>query len=291
MTQRAPNPLLNKVRMPGATFALPSGGEFYEKDTVEFEAGKPEVYVSPMTTMDEISITSVDKLLNGTAVTEVFGRCIPSIKDVRLMLSSDIDYLLVALRTVSFGQYTDVTYNHKCSEDAKEHSYSIDIESEILDKTKKLTKQQLKGYTTTLSTNLHDEFTPLTYGGLLMVQEKLDHLQILIEKYDNLKRSEEQRRVGDQIQHAQHDYFVTLMMNTVKSMDGITDQEMIFEALSNMVLPVREELLDAQNKLEEWGTPNRIKIKCSDCGEEAEVILDLNPVSFFTKHSKPKTAS
>lgn len=284
------NPLLDKVRMPGATFTLPSGGEFYHEGEVEFESGKPEVYIAPMTTMDEIAITSIDKLLNGTAVEEVFARCIPSIKDVKRMLSSDIDYLLVALRIVSFGQHTDVRYEHKC-DGAQTHTYDVDVEAAILDRTTRLDKEALKQYSTTLSTGLHVQFTPLTYGGLLEVQEKLDRIQSLNDKYDAQQRGPDRNKIGEQLQDAAHDYFVTLMLNTVQSMDGITDREMIFGALSEMMIPLREAMFDAQNQLEEWGQPTTVAIKCKDCGEEADVRLDLNPVSFFTRRSKAKIPS
>lgn len=285
------NPLLDKVRMPGSTFRLPSGGEFYKDQEVEFERGKPEVYVAPMTTMDEIAITSVDKLLNGTAVEEVFARCIPSVRNVKRMLSSDVDYLLVALRVVSFGQHTDVTYNHKCSPEAKEHTYSVNVETSILDKTKQLSQSQLEQYSTTLSTGLQVLFTPLTYGGLLQVQEKLEKIRTLSDMYDATTQEEDKRHYSDLMQAAAHDYFITLMSNTVKSMDGIDDRDMIGEALSSMALPLREQMFDAQNRLEEWGQPNTVKIQCKDCKKEADVPLDLNPVSFFTKRSRQKTTS
>lgn len=287
---KTPNPLLDKVRMPGATFSLPSGGGFYTDGQVEFEiANKPEVYVSPMTTMDEIAITSLDKLLNGTAVLEVFERCIPAIKDATAMLSSDVDYLLVALRIVSFGKETDVVFNHECSDTAKPHTYVVNVEDQVLDKTKKLSKAALKQYSTDLSSGLHVEFQPLTYGGLLDVQDKLERLQTANEKRENAETRALKKLHVEEINDAAREYFITLMQHTVKSMDGYDDNEIIHGALEAMVIPLREEMLTAFNKLDEWGQPSTVKIKCRDCNKEVDVKLDLNPVNFFTTRSKPET--
>lgn len=291
MNQPKVNPLLDKVRMPGSTFSLPSGGGFYKDGEVKFENGKSEVYVSPMTTVDEIAITSLDKLLNGTAVSEVFSRCIPAVQDPYGLLSSDVDYLMVALRIVSMGKDTEVTYNHRCSEESKEHTYVVDVEAQILDKTKKLSKGAMNQYKVDLSTGIHIEFQPLTYGGLLRVQELLTDIQSLMQKRENETNKNKRAKIVDELNAATAAYFMALMSNVVASMDNIEDEEMIAEALAAMSLPLREELMDAFNEMDDWGHPSTVKLKCRDCGEEVEVPLDLNPVSFFTTRSRQKTST
>ena len=76
------NPLLERARLPGQTFTLPSKGLFYKHGEVDDSvlAAKGEVMVYPMVTLDEINIKTPDKLLNGTAITDVFKRCMPSPK-------------------------------------------------------------------------------------------------------------------------------------------------------------------------------------------------------------------
>ena len=85
------------------------------------------------------------------------------------------------------------------------------------------------------------------------------------------------------------EYFISLMMNTIQSMDGVEDKDQIGEALAAMSIPLREELTRAQRDLDEWGQPRTVRVVCADCKEEMEIPLDLNPVSFFTTRSSRKT--
>lgn len=294
------NPLLAKVRMPGGTFTLPSLGSFYTDGEVEFEnANKPEVYVAPMVTHDEITLTSADKLLNGTAVDEVFARCIPAVKRPRDLLSIDVDYLMVALRVMSFGPGVDIEYNHGCeitgadgvTIPSKSYAYEVDIEQQILDKTKRISQESLERYSVTLSNGLHVKFVPLTYGQLLEVQQILDDASQLSIKVEAAERGPARDHLNDRLIQAHNRYFTTLMSSCIRSMDNISDVAMISEAVEAMAVSLRQELIDAYEGLDEWGQPRTVKIKCKHCGEEVETKIDMNPVSFFTARSRRAIAT
>ena len=106
-----PNPLSGYFRSPKLYVKLPTGGKFYTKDVVEYpDAG--ELPVFPMTAKDEIIMKNPDALLNGEAVTQLITSCVPNVKDVRKMISNDVDVLLVAIQGATNGD--DIEVNAQC---------------------------------------------------------------------------------------------------------------------------------------------------------------------------------
>ena len=61
------NPLAGHFRVPKLYTELPSGGKFYDSDTIDFTEND-ELPVFPMTAKDEIMLKNPDALLNGEAV-------------------------------------------------------------------------------------------------------------------------------------------------------------------------------------------------------------------------------
>ena len=130
------NPLMERARIPGETFALPSAGLFYKNGELSSDVIDGEVVVNPMVTVDELTMKSPDKLLNGTAIVDVFSRCIPQIQDPLRLLAKDVDYLMICLRKVTYGDEIEITHTHTC-EDAKRHSYVVNLNT-FLQKTTRL---------------------------------------------------------------------------------------------------------------------------------------------------------
>lgn len=280
--------LLDKIRMPGATFRLPSEARFYKDGEVDLENGKPEVYVSPLTTMDELALVSTDKLLNGTAIDEVFSRCIPAIKKPRQMLARDVDYLVIALRVVSLGAGVDITAKHTCP-DAKAHIYDLDAEQHLLDPTKRIAPEDASRYEIDLSNGIHISLRPMTYGDLLAVQEVLDSINKLHQQLNGTTKASERQALADKIKEETHRYYVVRSLAMINHIDEVTDRETLETVLTRLPLPLRTEFIQAQDSVDVWGPPTTVTLKCKDCGEEMEVDLDLNPVGFFTQRSRNAT--
>ena len=55
-TQIPENPLLARVKLPGETFALPSGGIFYESGELDDSVNHGELHIYPMAAYDEVLI-------------------------------------------------------------------------------------------------------------------------------------------------------------------------------------------------------------------------------------------
>ena len=73
------NPLLQRVRMPGQRFTLPSGGLFYNNGELDPSCVNGELEVQPMTMVDDLVLKTPDKILNGDGMVEVIQRCVPQV--------------------------------------------------------------------------------------------------------------------------------------------------------------------------------------------------------------------
>lgn len=256
----ADNPLLARIRIPGETFRLPSGGLFYEPGVLSEKVIDGEIYVSPMTAIDEIALKTPDLLFSGQAIPQVFGRCIPDVLKAGKMLAKDVDFLLIALRKVSFGPQMELTYTHTC-EKAKEHSYIVNVD-EFLKKSKRIDPN-------TVSKNFH---LTLSNGQIVHVEP------ISFESYVALMQASE----ADVEPAKLAQRLVFSVSQIIKSVDSVTDNAHIQEWLAHIPPMLMKQVTDSIEKTTEWGPDFMTTMKCKDCGLEAQVQAPLNPLAFFT---------
>lgn len=256
----ADNPLLARIRIPGETFRLPSGGLFYEPGVLSDKVIDGEIYVSPMTAIDEIALKTPDLLFSGQAIPQVFGRCIPDVLKAGKMLAKDVDFLLIALRKVSFGPQMELTYTHTC-EKAKEHSYIVNVD-EFLKKSKRIDPN-------TVSKNFH---LTLSNGQIVHVEP------ISFESYVALMQASE----ADVEPAKLAQRLVFSVSQIIKSVDSVTDNAQIQEWLAHIPPMLMKQVTDSIEKTTEWGPDFMTTMKCKDCGLEAQVQAPLNPLAFFT---------
>lgn len=259
-----PNPLLDKLRIPGATFRLPSQGLFYQDGELDPNVRNGEVEVYPMTAMDEIIISTPDKLLSGKAITEVFTRCIPSILKPELLLSKDVDFLMCCLRLVTFGEALNVTYTHNC-EGAKQHEYAVKL-SPVIRAAKQIDPTSINtAYTITMVNGQKVILNPLRYDAVVQLYEMTAMMK-------NEDISEEEARM----------LVVGTLANVIKSVDGETDKKRIEEWAYNIPLGWKKEIQTVAQNVNSWGVDLKETKKCLDCGEDIVLEVAANPVSFFT---------
>lgn len=102
------NPLAGHFRTAKIYLTLPSGGEYYGEDCLDFtETG--ELPVMPMTAKDELALKTPDALLSGQATVDLIQSCIPNIKNAWGMPSLDIDACLIAIRIATYGEHMSIT--------------------------------------------------------------------------------------------------------------------------------------------------------------------------------------
>jgi hypothetical protein len=255
------NPLLERARMPGGTFTLPSQGLFYNDGELSADVKNGEVHVLPMVTLDEIILKTPDKLFSGDGIVEVFKRCIPQVNDPMRLLAKDVDFLMVCLRKVTYGDNMEVTYTHDCK-DAKEHSYMIPITNFI---------QESK------------RIDPTTAGKVFSLE--LDNGQVLKLRPANLKNvlGIYQSAVGDDeenIESISKNIFDT-MVAMIESVDGISDIDMITEWVKTISAGWVHQIGETIDKVSDWGPTFDVVIKCKDCGGEITINTPINPLAFF----------
>jgi len=121
------NPLLAQMRQPKIYIRLPSGGEFWEQNSLEIsENGEYPVY--SMTAQDELKLKIPDALMNGQAVVDVIQHCMPNIKNAWNIPNIDMDVILIAIRIATYGEKMSVPV--KMGEDV-DYEYELDLRNVI----------------------------------------------------------------------------------------------------------------------------------------------------------------
>lgn len=260
-----PNPLMAALRIPGESFRLPSQGLFCETDTLAEDVKNGELEIYPMTAIDEIIISTPDKLLSGKAISEVFQHCIPQIKNASALLAKDVDFLMVCLRMVSFGQFMEVEYTHFC-ENAKLQTYTIDLQS-IIKQTKSIDPTTIaQEYSTILSNGQVVTLKPMTYGDVIGLYQNT----MMIKTEENLEEQDAEKLVIDAI------------VSIIKDVNGISDKTFIKEWARNISLGQKKQIQEAIQSVSDWGIDMKTNQICKDCGEQIELRVSANPVNFFT---------
>lgn len=254
------NPLLEKVRIPGETFRLPSGGTLYKDGELASSVKNGEVHVYPLTALDEIVLKTPDKLLNGDAIQEVFSRCIPSILKPMRLFTKDVDYLMVCLRKVTFGADIELEYTHSCK-DAKKHSYMFSINN-YLQRAKTLEHIDPTSYNFTVGDGQKVVIKPLRFADYIRASQ-----------IDESKLS-----TPEQIR----DSITASLIDVIESVDGTTERHFIAEWLNVIPSPWIHEISQYLDKASDWGVVFEAQMVCKDCEEEFTAATPINPLSFFS---------
>lgn len=254
------NPLLARIQIPGESFTLPSRSLFYNSGEVTptcRDTGVVHVY--PMKTIDEIIMRSPDKVFSGDAVTEVFSRCIPDILQPRELLQKDVDFLVVALRKVSYGPESAVTHTHSC--DDVPHEYNINIGT-ILNKAKALDPTQVVGrFTVKVGNGQLVKIEPIRYKDVIRL------MQGMLEDVDP---------------EVQQLMLLDSLCDIITAVDEFSDKPLIKEWLHSIPVMWANQISAVIDDTSKWGPDYQIHVECKGCNESIEVEAPLNPISFFT---------
>ena len=257
------NPLLAPLRLPGETYRLPSQGLFYEDGVLDESVKNGEVEVYPMTAIDEIVISTPDKLLSGKAIIEVLAHCVPQIKNARALLAKDVDFLMVCLRRVSFGQFMEVSYTHNCP-NAKDYTYTVDLQKMIRD-AKSIDPTTInEEYKCFLDNGQTVTLHPMTYGDIIDLYQ-----DTMMLKTDITDEKEAEKII------------VNTITSVVKDVDGVTNPGFIREWVSQLKLGWKKQIQETIESATDWGVDMKSPQVCSDCGVNMDLKISANPVNFF----------
>lgn len=262
------NPLIQtlRARIPGETFRLPSQGVFYTNGELDPSVKNGEVHVFPITAIDEIILKTPDKLLSGKAVSEVFTRCIPEIKQPLKLLSKDVDYLLMCIRLISYGETVDITYKHTC-EKAIARQYEVELRP-LIAKAKPIDPTSLGSkYTVTLPSSQVVVMRPPLYGSVL---------SMYLSTFEASKLTPEEQETHDQM------LMLDIVTDTIVSVDGIEDRALIQGWIKELPAGYMRLMGSAMQEVGDWGPSSEYTTTCKDCGEQITVEIPLNPIAFFS---------
>lgn len=257
------NPLLEKVKLPGKIFKIPSGGYLYNNGELDSSTKDGEVHVRPLSALAEIKIKNPDLLFSGKAIEEVFRECIPEIKKPMELFGRDVDALMCFLRVVTYGPTYRVDARHNCA-NGKDQTYDIDL-NEVIAEIKELDPTQVgKKYSVTMPNDQVVELEPTRFKHVidLLQTEDLDHTPTSEDVQKNL---------------------IDSLINLINNVDGISSREHVEEWLRAIPTTFISRIADAMETSNDWGPSFIRKVKCKDCGEEFELELPVNPINFFTE--------
>lgn len=256
------NPLLESLRLPGRIFQLPSRGLFYT-DGELVGTSNAEIHVHPMSALDEIVIKNPDQLFSGEGISTVFTHCADGIAKPKELLSKDVDAMMLFLRLVTYGPNYEFFAKHTC-ENAKEHSYIANLE-QIHGRMKYLDPTVIESaYTITLQNNQVVKLCPYRYSKLIEIMK------------DNENKT-------DFTAADQQENLLKMIMNVIKSVDGIEDPNLIIEWIRAVPATYIARIAEKVENINDWGVDMGWEVTCADCGEKFTVELPINPVDFFTE--------
>lgn len=257
------NPLLQKIKLPGRIFQLPSKGVFYTDGELGENVVNGEIHIHAMSAIDEINMKNPDMLFSGKAIEEVCKSCIPDIKKPNRLLARDVDAIMIFLRVVTYGPYFEIEVQHDCK-DAKKHDYSVNIENIInsmiyLDPT-----IMDQSYTLTLPNEQVVKFQPARY----------EHVIKLLQANETKKEF-----TAEDIKNT----IMNNMLDLILSVDDITDRQLIGQWLMQIPATYANRIAERLDKLNDWGPSTKYDLICKDCSKTNSIDIPLNPINFFSE--------
>lgn len=265
------NPLLANIKLPGRSFQLPSKGIFYKNGELDDSITDGIIHVRALSAIDEITLKNPDLLLSGEAV-DVFKNSIDGLNKPRELLTKDVDAITFFLRTVSYGPYYEIdVQKHNCEKAKNDTAHNsqtntINIDDHIA-KMKIMDEKTLDElFLIKLPNGQNVTLQPYIYKDMISIINKIAL------KKEKLSPEDEKSSLMDTV------------CFSIQSVDGISDKQMIREWATTLSTKTINSILNQVAKANStWGIDMNIDVACKYCGENMEVALPINPVSFFTE--------
>lgn len=282
-----PNPLSEYFRSPKLYVRLPSGGKFYTDDVVEYpESG--ELPIFPMTAKDELIMKNPDALLNGEAVSQLITSCVPNVKNVREMISNDVDVLLIAIQGATHGDDIEVTAPCPSCENAITGIASVEGAIESMVELEDI-------YQVEAAQDLKIAIKPFKYkntieAGIASFQSSRS-LQVLGELPDDMDKlkvfNESFMKMADMNYQLIIDAVYSVTIGKGKDSQVITDREHIKEFLDNCEATIGKAVETAVTEVNKIGIQKTMMFTCEECEvekgpKEFGAGINFDPVNFFT---------
>lgn len=270
------NPLRQYFRRPALFISLPSKGNYYPENTIDLPVNG-ELPVFPMTAIDEITSKTPDALFNGSALVELIKSCVPNIKDPWGIPLTDLDTILIAIRTATNGN--DLEIESVCPSCEEESKYSVNLIG-------LLSEIKVSGYDESFTLGeLIFNFKPLSYREANKGNMKQFELQKEIQNIDNLEDIDEKTKRSKETLRKLTEANVELMSATIGSIttptDVVTSNQFIKEFLEGCDRNTFDQIRSKVVALREESNVKPLSVKCPHCSHEYTQPISLNPTDFF----------
>lgn len=277
----AGNPLANYFRQPKMYLRLPSQGKFYPDGALD-KSAIDEYPVYAMTAKDELLFKTPDALMNGQATVSVIKSCIPAIKDPWLMPSLDLDACLVAIRIATYGENMDVTATCPSCQTINDFVMSL---IGFLDSVSGF------NYEDTLEVGpLLIKIRPYSYKEISKTAIKtLEQQKIFAVISDDAMSDEEKLEKFGASFLKLTEMTVDVIAGCIESIttpDGVvTDSAVIKNFIENTTSEVFNTIKDRVDSMKEQMKLKTQNVKCTNCGHEWSMNLEMDQTNFFGKGS------
>ena len=269
----------SKPNTPGVYVTLPSKGRWY---TGELElSADSEVEVFALRAKDELRLKSPDALFNGEALISVLEGVVPGIPNIKEMPLADQNVIMCGAYLATYGN--DYTLSITCPKCKSVKDYGVDLD-------KMLT--QSKNYSTdnVVSTTAYKIYLkPAELTARNMIAMNQFQTQIMQAQIDAQPEATEIDKVKalteiyDKTLAENFELIVRMVDYAVDKVNGekIKDQDKLREIIDNMNKRSYDKLFDVSMKMNEAGIDPTMKVACTDCKNEFESTVNLDPTSFF----------
>ena len=278
MSQASANPLAKHFRQPALYIKLPSGGKYWEENSLELPLSG-EIPVYPMTAKDEIIIRTPDALLNGESVVQVIENCCPSIKNAWKMPSIDVDSTLIAIRIASYGAEMpiDTTCPH-CN-----HANRHDVELPAI-----LERIKSPDYNKPLQVNdLKIKLKPQNYF-------EQNRKNLILFEEDRIMRTVNDEDLDDEAKIKKFNEHLEKLVNLnleivsssteyIEMPDGtkVTDPIYIKEYFENCENSVFKKMLSGLEEMTKVTELPKVNLMCEECEKEYPAKMEFDYSNFF----------
>jgi hypothetical protein len=275
------NPLQKYFRQPKLFVSLPSKGVYYDAQSLNCDASNVPIFA--MTGMDEIIMKTPDALFNGQATIKLIESCCPAITDANQVPSLDIDALLIAIRTATYGE--KMTVGHTCQNCGSENDFEVNLTT-VTDHYANLTFSNVVKIDEMMTVTLR----PLSYKEI--TEQSIENFKLQKMLYqlstadDTLDEGTKQHYIDDiyaKLAEVQSNLIIS-SIESIRLPDIVVDnKEFIKEWVTNTA---RESYTLVKDKLEEnknlWTMPKH-DITCTECGTDDKIDIIMDQSSFFVK--------
>jgi len=229
-----------------------------------------------MTAIDEITSKTPDALFNGTAIVEIIRSCVPDIKDPWSILSTDLDAILIAVRSAAQGNEMEI--ESSCPSCKEVATYAINLIGML---------QTMKpgNYNAELQiSDLYIKFRPLFYKEMNQAAMAQFEIQKMFSTLTDLSEEEQNKKTQEAIVKIT-EITMAVLSQTIEYIKTpsitVNETEFILDFLRNCDKNMYIEIRDHHAKLRDSTQIKPQKIKCIHCQHEYEQSVVINVTDFF----------